>query len=294
MIKRCLGFILIGWLSSCTSIMIAQELEQGKISFSAGNFKQAFHQLLPLAAKGEAQAQYAVGYMYYYGYGAAQDKESGLFWMQKSAEQQYAPALKALAIIHSHQNEPERPVTRQAWKDEKTVTSALIKNPSPKTFPSPQPCKAMWEKSFLSTYALQLFGSYDLATLKEVQTRLHLEKMTQYWRTQHNGRDWYVLTYQQYATLQQAKNALSYLPHKVKSLKPWIRKVAGLEKKVYSVPCQRSDSSLRPAPHRGDMPIQSVRMTKRDEPCSTPTAASIAREGIMDVCIKPTVNPVSV
>lgn len=88
-------------LLSCTSIKISQELQAGKMSFAAGDFKKAFHQLLPLAAEANPQAEYAVGYMYYNGYGVSQDRESGLFWMQKSADQRYTPAIKALEAIHA-------------------------------------------------------------------------------------------------------------------------------------------------------------------------------------------------
>jgi TPR repeat protein len=37
--------------------------------------------------------------MYYYGYGVAQDAESGRFWMEKSANQKYPPAEKALQML---------------------------------------------------------------------------------------------------------------------------------------------------------------------------------------------------
>lgn len=89
-------------LASCaaTSPKMSQELEQGKVNFIAGNYKAAFHELLPVAGKGNAQAEYAVGYMYYYGYGVSQDSESGIFWMQKAANQNFEPAIKALDVIH--------------------------------------------------------------------------------------------------------------------------------------------------------------------------------------------------
>ncbi len=86
-------------LQSCASAVNSRHLEEGKQDFGAGNFKQAFHELLPVAANGDAHAQYAVGYMYYYGYGATQDSESGRFWMQKSADQHYGPAVRALQML---------------------------------------------------------------------------------------------------------------------------------------------------------------------------------------------------
>lgn len=100
MLKKLL--IIVGLacsLQACTSAVQARQYDEGKASFTAGNFKESFHQLLPLAAANNEKAQYAVGYMYYYGYGVTRDTESGLFWMQKSAAQHYAPAQKALDLI---------------------------------------------------------------------------------------------------------------------------------------------------------------------------------------------------
>lgn len=98
-----IGFILACFLmQSCASSINTQRLEAGKTSFMAGDFKSAFHQLLPLAAEGVPQAEYGVGYMYYYGYGVTQDTESGIFWMNRAAAAHYAPAIKALAAIEEN------------------------------------------------------------------------------------------------------------------------------------------------------------------------------------------------
>lgn len=102
-------------LLSCASTKLSQELIGGKALFRAGDYHEAFHTLLPAAAAGRPEAQYAVGYMYYYGYGTPQDSESGMFWMQKSAEQNYQPAIKALNQIYlmreqkSHEEFTEMP-----------------------------------------------------------------------------------------------------------------------------------------------------------------------------------------
>lgn len=96
MIRIGIAILLSVLLVSCSSARIAQQLQQGKNNFEGGYYQDAFHQLLPLANEGSKEAQYAVGYMYYYGYGVSHDAESGLFWIHKSAEQNYAPAVQAL------------------------------------------------------------------------------------------------------------------------------------------------------------------------------------------------------
>lgn len=93
--------ILFFGLSACASLKAPQELQAGKMSFEEGDYPKAFHQLLPLAANGNKEAEYAVGYLYYYGYGTPQNVPTGLFWMKRSADQGYEPAKRALATIAS-------------------------------------------------------------------------------------------------------------------------------------------------------------------------------------------------
>jgi TPR repeat protein len=87
-----------------TSPATTSQLEQGKRLFQDGFYKRAMEQLLPIAAEGNMEAQYAVGYMYYYGFGAAQDTESGNFWIRRSADQNFGPAIKALAIMQQEES----------------------------------------------------------------------------------------------------------------------------------------------------------------------------------------------
>ena len=82
-------------------ISLADEshLEYGKRLFEEGFYKRAMQELLPVAADGSAEAQYAVGYMYYYGFGVTQDTNVGYFWIQRAACQHYVPAIIALKSI---------------------------------------------------------------------------------------------------------------------------------------------------------------------------------------------------
>ena len=87
-------------LSACNPSPATQsELAQGKRLFDGGYYKSAMKQLMPLAANGNAEAEYAVGYMYYYGYGTIQDADTGTFWIQRAADQKFQPAVDALVLI---------------------------------------------------------------------------------------------------------------------------------------------------------------------------------------------------
>lgn len=102
-------------LLACASARMAEEVQSGKATFNLGNFKQAFAQLMPLAVKGSCEAQYAIGYMYYYGLGVEPHKESAVFWIKQSADQMYRPAVKAMKMLEKH----FKPCPAPVFKSEK-------------------------------------------------------------------------------------------------------------------------------------------------------------------------------
>lgn len=101
--KGCWKFITLVciFLQSCTSVQLSEQLAYGKFKYCQGDFRQAFRLILPVAISGNPQAEYALGYMYYYGYGAPEDLETGLFWMRRAAAQHNCYAIKALNIIYA-------------------------------------------------------------------------------------------------------------------------------------------------------------------------------------------------
>lgn len=101
--KRFLSLLLLSALCCACSISPAtqSELAQGKRLFNEGYYKRAMTQLLPLAANGNAEAEYAVGYLYYYGYGTTQDIDTGNFWIKRAADQHFQPAIDALKLMNT-------------------------------------------------------------------------------------------------------------------------------------------------------------------------------------------------
>lgn len=77
--------------------------DQGKENFIAGNFDQSFKQLHPLAKQGNPEAQYAVGYMYFYGLGTKQNVQEAVDWMQRAAESGQPQAQLALKQLQQDQ-----------------------------------------------------------------------------------------------------------------------------------------------------------------------------------------------
>lgn len=86
-------------LQACASTPI----NKAERAFARKNYNLAFQELLPLAQKGNAQAQYAVGYMYYNGNGVKKDFHMAEFWFHKAADQDDAKAVQALAMIKEAQ-----------------------------------------------------------------------------------------------------------------------------------------------------------------------------------------------
>jgi TPR repeat protein len=99
--------LLSSLLASCASQREDYRLDVGKRDFTNGLYKPAFHELLPLAMQGNTHAEYAVGYMYYYGYGVAQDTESGMVWMERAASQGSESSQQALKLINTKPNVPQ-------------------------------------------------------------------------------------------------------------------------------------------------------------------------------------------
>lgn len=81
-------------------------LTQGINSFRVQDYRSAFVRLKPEAEKGNAEAQYAVGYMYYYGQGVVEDRRKAWFWITKAAESGNKDAIKAVALLNQGAGKP--------------------------------------------------------------------------------------------------------------------------------------------------------------------------------------------
>lgn len=97
---QCLFLLSLLSLSAC--IHRATEdyhLRMSQYYFNQGYYQKAFHSLWMPVSSGDAAAEYALGYMYYYGYGTTQDLETGYFWIKKSADQHYPLAQIAISRL---------------------------------------------------------------------------------------------------------------------------------------------------------------------------------------------------
>jgi TPR repeat protein len=77
----------------------ALSLHEGIESFRAQDYRRAFIRLKPEAEKGQPDAQYAVGYMYYYGQGVVEDRDKAWFWIHMAAKVGQPDAVVAVKIL---------------------------------------------------------------------------------------------------------------------------------------------------------------------------------------------------
>lgn len=103
----CIASALIG-CATMKNTIDRSDLQQGKRLFDSGYYRRAMRILMPLAAKGIPQAEYAVGYMFYYGYGVSRDPELGFTWIDRAAAAQYPPAITAHEMMLQNREEEKR------------------------------------------------------------------------------------------------------------------------------------------------------------------------------------------
>ncbi len=89
--------ILVSLLTGCATSRL--NLREGIKSFQVQDYRQAFIRLKPEAEKGQADAEYAIGYMYYYGQGVVEDRKQAWYWITRAANAGQADAQQAVKIL---------------------------------------------------------------------------------------------------------------------------------------------------------------------------------------------------
>lgn len=100
---RCLFRLLtvvmcLATLGAC-ALSTAVNVREGIDSFRVEDYRKAFIRLKPAAEKGQPDAQYAVGYMYYYGKGVVEDRKKAWFWINAAANLGQPDAKEAIRIL---------------------------------------------------------------------------------------------------------------------------------------------------------------------------------------------------
>ena len=107
MFKRSLNALIIStvFVLNCLSTGCIKHVNhdltiiEAKRSYAEGNHTRAFHLSEILAHQGDGDAQYAVGYMHYYGVGVPKNTTLGVAWIKKSEENGNECAYAALQLL---------------------------------------------------------------------------------------------------------------------------------------------------------------------------------------------------
>ncbi|QPF94531.1 tetratricopeptide repeat protein [Bradyrhizobium commune] len=101
---------------AATGVAHADTLGAGSAAFSRGDYNNAARLLLPLAERGNAQAQGMVGFMYATGQGLPQAYDAAGYWYRQAAEQGDTTAQYLLGLAYDKgQGVPQDDVAAYKW-----------------------------------------------------------------------------------------------------------------------------------------------------------------------------------
>lgn len=101
-VKAILVAVALLGLTACMATSL--NLRQGIYNFKVQNYREAFIRLVPEAEKGCPDAQYAVGYMYYYGQGVVENKEKAWNWIHAAAKANQPDAIAAVKLLEKNRS----------------------------------------------------------------------------------------------------------------------------------------------------------------------------------------------
>jgi uncharacterized protein len=94
------GFLFLS-LATLLNNVIASDLDDAVTAMRSGDFAEAYCMMRPLAEKGDADAQYNIGWMYMNGYGLRVNDSLALEWWQKAADQGHSDASFSIGMLYS-------------------------------------------------------------------------------------------------------------------------------------------------------------------------------------------------
>lgn len=252
---RILNVLLFSVLLSCTFAATS--------AFAAALGGASFDQVQQAAINGDPDAEYALGYMYYYGKGVTRDEQAATMWIQKAAVQGQPQAIKAVKLLGltpppdagatattSPPANPEKaasvagitqqsakPIVRKAVTKTHTVTKPMpvVEQHHAELHPENRTAQ---EKLLLdaspSAYTIQLLGAYNQEDILNFIKAHGIQSKALYYKTSYQGRPWYVLVYGIYKSNAEAVVAVKRLPESVQTLKPWVKSLEAVQHGIRS------------------------------------------------------------
>ena len=168
------------------------------------------------ANEGDADAAYALGYLYYYGIGVPRDQQNAKLWIERAANLGQESAIQAQQLMQKR-----HPAQQQQQQQQQTNNTKLSEATAEVRHPKPVEQKT---RRGVARYTVQLAASHDKKTLNNLKKQYNLHGVTIGTR-QVMGQNWYVMMQGNYPSKQSALSAISNFPEPIKDLKPWVRKL---------------------------------------------------------------------
>lgn len=206
-------------------------------------FHCSIEEVQQAALAGNADAQYALGYMYYYGVGTVRDQQTATLWIQRSASAGQPLALKAQkmmaktpATASSQAASNTTPSVNAPHEDSVAVASASQPSKAASTTHSVTAGGSSVDQTLMSRrsshYTLQLMGSYDKRIIQRFIAQENIEGEAIFYQSQYHNKPWYTLVYGDYNSYASAQQAINTLSPSLQKLKPWIKPIARVQKEL--------------------------------------------------------------
>ncbi|HKO68434.1 MAG TPA: tetratricopeptide repeat protein [Burkholderiaceae bacterium] len=97
--------ILFRWLiatlvAAASTLATAQDLDAARVAYEREDYDTAFRLYAPAAKNANAEAQYRLGLMYKFGWGADRDLKLAANWLRRAADQQHGEAQSELGVLY--------------------------------------------------------------------------------------------------------------------------------------------------------------------------------------------------
>lgn len=106
-------------------------------------------------------------------------------------------------------------IPHQAEKKKPNIEKKLMQ--------SPTTMAAHNKSGRVPQYTIQVMAGRNMAQLKRFSAQYHLDRNMHIFRGYHQGMPWYILAVGEYASYDDAKQAVTRLPTNLVVLKPWVR-----------------------------------------------------------------------
>ena len=249
LINVTLALLAVGLLSSCShhdSKPVSPSATALNSTACSGNrylqkFSCSLDRVEAAAQEGDPDAQYALGYMYYYGIGTVRDTNTATLWIRRSASQGQPIAKKALALmtggteistLHHHDSKVSDP---RLMKSTKPMTMSHQKSSyHPAHASAMTAMESNLMKAHPNHFTLQLMAAHDAKIAHQFITRNHLQGKAQYYRAKYGSGNWYRVVYGDYSSASQAHAAIRSLPANLRQQRPWAKSFRSVQKEILS------------------------------------------------------------